>query len=122
MVFAPERAGQTSLFKRLSCEATSLKESNEAPVLETEARPPLRRVSLLASFSGRGRFKALHYHNFALLWIGLILSNVGTWVQVVTQSLLVISAHAQLRARVEPYFIRASGPIPRVFIRGRKHG
>jgi len=30
-------------------------------------------------------FKALQYRNFALLWFGLILSNIGTWVQIIAQ-------------------------------------
>lgn len=37
------------------------------------------------------KFKALQYSNFALLWFGLILSNVGTWIQVIVQSLLVLT-------------------------------
>jgi predicted MFS family arabinose efflux permease len=36
-------------------------------------------------------FKALQYRNFALLWFGLILSNIGTWIQVIAQSLLVLA-------------------------------
>ena len=32
--------------------------------------------------SGSGaRFPALHHKNFALLWSGLIVSNIGTWMQ-----------------------------------------
>lgn len=43
--------------------------------------------------SARGKiqtFRALHYRNFRLLWISLIVSSVGTWLQIVTQSLLVL--------------------------------
>lgn len=36
-------------------------------------------------------FKALEYRNFALLWFGLILSNIGTWIQIIAQSLLVLA-------------------------------
>ena len=36
-------------------------------------------------------FKALQYRNFALLWFGLILSNIGTWIQIIAQSLLVLT-------------------------------
>lgn len=36
-------------------------------------------------------FKALQYRNFALLWLGLILSNIGTWIQIIAQSLLVLT-------------------------------
>jgi MFS family permease len=35
-------------------------------------------------------FRALHYRNFRLLWISLVVSSVGTWLQIVTQSLLVL--------------------------------
>jgi MFS family permease len=35
-------------------------------------------------------FRALHYRNFRLIWISLIVSSVGTWLQIVTQSLLVL--------------------------------
>lgn len=41
----------------------------------------------------RGRvqtFRALRYRNFRLLWISLIVSSVGTWLQIVSQSLLVL--------------------------------
>ncbi len=44
--------------------------------------------------SARGKiqtFRALHYRNFRLLWISLIVSSVGTWLQIVTQSLLVLN-------------------------------
>src|SRR5256884_6824313 len=35
-------------------------------------------------------FRALKYRNFRLLWISLIVSSVGTWMQIVAQSLLVL--------------------------------
>ncbi len=35
-------------------------------------------------------FRALRYRNFRLLWISLIVSSVGTWLQIVSQSLLVL--------------------------------
>lgn len=35
-------------------------------------------------------FRALHYRNFRLLWVSLIISAVGTWLQIVSQSLLVL--------------------------------
>src|SRR5579862_8843298 len=35
-------------------------------------------------------FRALHYRNFRLLWTGLAASAVGTWMQIVAQSLLVL--------------------------------
>ncbi len=36
------------------------------------------------------RFAALRYRNFTLLWTGLIVSNVGTWMQNVAQGWLVL--------------------------------
>lgn len=41
--------------------------------------------------SGEGvRFAALHSRNFALLWSGMIVSNVGTWMQNVATGWLVL--------------------------------
>ena len=39
---------------------------------------------------GMQTFRALRYRNFTLLWISLIVSSVGTWLQIVSQSLLVL--------------------------------
>ncbi len=36
------------------------------------------------------RFAALQHRNFVLLWVGLIVSNVGTWMQNVAQGWLVL--------------------------------
>src|SRR5205814_8215085 len=35
------------------------------------------------------RFAALAHRNYRLLWTGLIVSNVGTWMQLVSQSWLI---------------------------------
>ena len=35
-------------------------------------------------------FQALRHRNYRLLWISLIISSVGTWMQIVAQSLLVL--------------------------------
>jgi MFS family permease len=35
-------------------------------------------------------FRALQYRNYRLLWISLIVSSIGTWMQIVAQSLLVL--------------------------------
>jgi MFS family permease len=50
-------------------------ESPEAPL---EKKPRLQ------------TFRALQYRNFRLLWISLIISSVGTWMQIVAQSLLIL--------------------------------
>jgi len=43
-----------------------------------------------AASTGIATFRALRYRNFRLLWAGLALSAVGTWMQIVAQSLLVL--------------------------------
>src|SRR5579863_3338426 len=35
-------------------------------------------------------FRALRYRDYRLLWISLIVSSTGTWMQIVSQSLLVL--------------------------------
>ena len=36
-------------------------------------------------------FKAFHYRDFRLLWFGACTSSIGTWMQIVAQSWLVLS-------------------------------
>src|SRR5574337_1114362 len=43
-----------------------------------------------AAVSNGARFAALRYRNFVLLWSGLIVSNVGTWMQNVAMGWLVL--------------------------------
>ena len=50
----------------------------EKPIPSSESKPRLQ------------TFRALHYRDFRLLWISLIVSAVGTWMQIVAQSLLVL--------------------------------
>jgi MFS family permease len=47
----------------------------------TEAALPKRRLQT---------FRALRYRNFRLLWISLVVSSIGTWLQIISQSLLVL--------------------------------
>src|ERR1700719_691180 len=49
-------------------------------------RPALPR----AGSTGIATFRALQHRNFRLLWSGLAFSAVGTWMQIVAQSLLVL--------------------------------
>lgn len=35
-------------------------------------------------------FRALRHRNFSILWVSLIVSSIGTWMQIVAQSLLVL--------------------------------
>ena len=37
-----------------------------------------------------GAFSALRHRNFRLLWCGLVVSAIGTWMQIVAQTLLVL--------------------------------
>ena len=50
----------------------------EGPETPSEQKPRLQ------------TFRALQYRNFRLLWISLIVSSVGTWMQIVAQSLLIL--------------------------------
>src|SRR5512140_2601291 len=45
---------------------------------------------MASTTSDTARFAALHYRNFTLLWAGLIVSNVGTWMQNVAQGWLIL--------------------------------
>src|ERR1700719_3224285 len=47
-------------------------------------------VSKAGSGSPLRTFRALHYRDFRLLWTGLAVSAVGTWMQIVAMSLLVL--------------------------------
>ncbi|HXN32126.1 MAG TPA: MFS transporter [Polyangiaceae bacterium] len=40
--------------------------------------------------SGAGPFRALRHRDFRLLWLGLVGSAIGTWMQIVAQALLVL--------------------------------
>src|SRR5437763_9103369 len=52
--------------------------NTESPQVPSEQKPGLQ------------TFRALHYRNFRLLWISLIVSSIGTWMQIIAQSLLVL--------------------------------
>src|SRR5450759_5256835 len=49
-----------------------------------------RPVPPTAGSTGLPAFRALRYRNFRLLWGGLAVSAVGTWMAIVAQSLLVL--------------------------------
>ena len=50
---------------------------------EVSAAPPITALRRLAA--------ALHYRDFRVLWIGAFTSSIGTWMQKVTQSWLVLT-------------------------------
>ena len=45
------------------------------PTVPSETRVPRRRATILAPF---------RFHDFRLLWFGLLISNLGTWMQITT--------------------------------------
>src|SRR5437870_6778646 len=47
-------------------------------------------ISQADSGSSLRTFRALQYRDFRLLWLGLAVSAVGTWMQIVALSLLVL--------------------------------
>src|SRR5580704_8260234 len=57
---------------------SSTKTEGVVPPLEAKSGSTLR------------TFRALQYRDFRLLWIGLAVSAVGTWMQIVALSLLVL--------------------------------
>jgi MFS family permease len=52
--------------------------------------PPEQPSETLSIHKRIQTFRALRHRNFSLLWVSLIVSSVGTWLQIVSQSLLVL--------------------------------
>ncbi len=52
---------------------------------------PVQPVVATVPQKGPQTFRALRHRNFSILWISLIISSVGTWMQIVAQSLLVLN-------------------------------
>ncbi len=52
--------------------------------------PPEPSSQVTSTRKGLQTFRALHYRNFSLLWVSLLVSSVGTWLQIISQSLLVL--------------------------------
>ncbi|MBA3943506.1 MAG: MFS transporter [Herpetosiphonaceae bacterium] len=44
---------------------------------------------MVPSTTARSRYPALHHRNFTLIWAGLLVSNMGTWMQNVGQNWLI---------------------------------
>ena len=59
------------------------------------------------------RFAALQHRNFTLLWSGLIVSNVGTWMQNVAQGWLVLQL---TNSPVWLGFLGLSFALPMIFL------
>ena len=47
-------------------------------------------ANLARAVARGGTFRALRHRDFRLLWIGLVVSAIGTWMQIVAQALLVL--------------------------------
>src|SRR5678809_682609 len=43
----------------------------------------------MATSTFRRVFKAFHYRDFRLMWIGACMSSIGTWMQIVAQGWLI---------------------------------
>lgn len=59
----------------------------------SSSQSPIKTIPPPAQGKARKRFQtfqALRHKNFRLLWISLIVSSVGTWIQIISQSLLVL--------------------------------
>ncbi|TMD66606.1 MAG: MFS transporter [Chloroflexi bacterium] len=57
--------------------------ANTVPTTEKPQSSPSPKLKLQT-------FRALRYRDYRLLWISLIVSSVGTWMQIVAQSLLIL--------------------------------
>lgn len=68
-----------------------MKNSESGQLFNASDENPVHPSSRKTRISTIPTFKALEYRNFTLLWFGLILSNVGTWIQIIAQSLLVLA-------------------------------
>jgi len=67
-----------------------LTDADETRALETDAAASAATVTQQRNLFRPKTFKALQYRNFALLWGGMLVSNTGTWMQIIAQSLLVL--------------------------------
>jgi MFS family permease len=76
------------------------------PTIEGPAPPP--RLSVLAPFGVR---------DFRLLWFGLLVSNIGTWMQLTTEGFMVVQLAGSARAAaLDVGFLGASSAIPVVLL------
>jgi MFS family permease len=79
---------------------------DKRPVIEAPAAPP--RTSVLAPFAVR---------DFRLLWFGLLVSNLGTWMQLTTEGFMVVQLAGNARqAALDVGFLGASSAVPVVLL------
>src|SRR5947209_15933451 len=82
-----------------------------APALETEGLD-----EAAAAEPGRtSALAALEYRDFRLFWIGLVVSNIGTWMQQFGLGWLVVQlAIKDGVPHLAPFSLRLAGPSPAV--------
>jgi len=78
------------------------------PAVTVEAASPRRTSSLLAPF---------RYRDFRLLWMGLIVSNLGTWMQLTALGYMVVQLAGSPRlASLDVGILGASSAVPVVLL------
>jgi MFS family permease len=74
----------------------------------TEGAPDPPRASVLAAFA---------FRDFRLLWFGLLISNLGTWMQLTTEGFMVVQLAGNAKAAaLDVGFLGASSAIPVVLL------
>jgi MFS family permease len=78
------------------------------PAVALETKAPRRRATILAPF---------RFHDFRLLWFGLLVSNLGTWMQITTLGYLVVAmAPTAALAALYVGILGASSAVPVVLL------
>jgi MFS family permease len=78
------------------------------PNVALETKAPRRRATILAPF---------RFHDFRLLWFGLLISNLGTWMQITTLGYLVVAlAPSAAKAALYVGLLGASSAVPVVLL------
>ena len=73
-----------------------------------ETKVPRRRATILAPF---------RYHDFRMLWFGLLISNLGTWMQITTLGYMVVNmAHSAALGSLYVGILGASSAVPVVLL------
>ena len=78
----PSRKGNTSTLPEEPGESQS---SSRAKIMTPAPQPAIP----MPTSTFRRVFKAFHYRDFRLMWIGACTSSVGTWMQIVAQGWLI---------------------------------
>ncbi len=74
------------------------------PSVPFETKVPRRRATILAPF---------RFHDFRLLWFGLLISNLGTWMQITTLGYMVVDlAKSPALASLYVGILGASSAVP----------